>query len=247
MALSVREASDPYANFMLAPAAAGEGVCEICRTFIEPGYRRCFMCSRQPQELDAVVPISYSVHLEQLHEALRGYKDAPLERLQGRFTIGLAAVLWRFLLAHESCVARASQAPSFDLVTTVPSGSVARDDARPALRQLVGDVCQPTSGRFERVLRPTGRGGLERTYDRERYEASRWLDEQHVLLIDDTWTTGSSAQSAAAALKAAGAARVGLVVIGRHIRRDFGENDRRLRTLSRPFDWDSCSVHVANG
>lgn len=38
------------------------------------------------------------------------------------------------------------------------------------------------------------------------------------MLIDDTWTTGASTQSAAYALKAAGARRVGVVVIGR--RRD---------------------------
>jgi orotate phosphoribosyltransferase len=38
-----------------------------------------------------------------------------------------------------------------------------------------------------------------------------------VLLVDDTWVSGASAQSAAAALKAAGARRVALVVIGRHV------------------------------
>ena len=38
-----------------------------------------------------------------------------------------------------------------------------------------------------------------------------------VLLVDDTWVSGASAQSAAAALKAAGARRVALVVIGRHL------------------------------
>jgi adenine/guanine phosphoribosyltransferase-like PRPP-binding protein len=38
-----------------------------------------------------------------------------------------------------------------------------------------------------------------------------------VLLVDDTWVSGGSAQSAAAALKLAGARRVALVVIGRHV------------------------------
>jgi len=37
-----------------------------------------------------------------------------------------------------------------------------------------------------------------------------------VLVLDDTWVTGSSAQSAAAALKLAGAAHVAIVVLGRH-------------------------------
>ena len=59
-----------------------------------------------------------------------------------------------------------------------------------------------------------------------------------MLLIDDTWTTGASAQSAAAALKQAGAATVAAVVIGRHLNRDWHENDRRIRGIAQPFDWE---------
>ena len=62
-----------------------------------------------------------------------------------------------------------------------------------------------------------------------------------MLLIDDTWTTGASAQSAAAALKAAGADRAA-VVIGRHLNREWHENDRRLRGIARPFDWGTCAL-----
>jgi orotate phosphoribosyltransferase len=46
-------------------------------------------------------------------------------------------------------------------------------------------------------------------------------DDPAVLLIDDTWTTGGNAQSAALALRAAGAAKVAAVVIGRHFDRRF--------------------------
>jgi hypothetical protein len=38
-----------------------------------------------------------------------------------------------------------------------------------------------------------------------------------ILLIDDTWASGASAQSAAVALKQAGARAVAVVVIGRHV------------------------------
>jgi hypothetical protein len=38
-----------------------------------------------------------------------------------------------------------------------------------------------------------------------------------VLVVDDTWVSGGSAQSAAAALKLAGAHRVAVVVLGRHV------------------------------
>ncbi len=68
------------------------------------------------------------------------------------------------------------------------------------------------------------------------------LDGRSVLLIDDTWTTGANAQSAAAALKSAGAGRVAAVVIGRHLNREWHENDRRLRGITRPFDWSHCAL-----
>jgi hypothetical protein len=38
-----------------------------------------------------------------------------------------------------------------------------------------------------------------------------------VLVVDDTWVSGGSAQSVAAALKLAGAGRVAVVVLGRHV------------------------------
>jgi hypothetical protein len=38
-----------------------------------------------------------------------------------------------------------------------------------------------------------------------------------VLLLDDTWTSGGTAQSAAVALKRAGARSVAVVVAGRHL------------------------------
>ena len=83
----------------------------------------------------------------------------------------------------------------------------------------------------------------DREFDPRRFEVTRRLSGESVLLIDDTWTTGASAQSAAAALAEAGAGAVAAVVIGRYLNRDWHENDRRLRALPRPFQWDICAHH----
>jgi phosphoribosylpyrophosphate synthetase len=65
-----------------------------------------------------------------------------------------------------------------------------------------------------------------------------------VLLFDDTWTTGAHAQSAAWALKRAGAARVAILVIGRHFVPSFAENNKNLRLAKlRRFSWDHCCIH----
>jgi orotate phosphoribosyltransferase len=60
-----------------------------------------------------------------------------------------------------------------------------------------------------------------------------------VLLLDDTWTTGASAQSAAMALRRAGAASVATVVLGRHV--------AARPAAAAPFNPRHCAVHAACG
>lgn len=52
-----------------------------------------------------------------------------------------------------------------------------------------------------------------------------------VLVVDDTWVSGGSAQSAAAALKLAGARRVAIVVLGRHVNPDNPSSAHFLAAL----------------
>jgi predicted amidophosphoribosyltransferase len=238
---TVAELTELYGNFMLGPRP-GPDVCDVCFTFTE-GHDRCFVCGQQSSALDAVAPISYSIAGGQLHHALAGYK-----RLGGevgrRLQVEVAALLWRFLAEHEECVARSAATTSFEIVTTVPSSSGERDEKHP-LRRIVGDLVLPTRDRYERLLTRSAVEIPERAFDARRYEVVRPLDGQAVLLVDDTWTTGSGAQSAAAALREAGAGQVAAVVIGRHVKREWRENERRLRAMARPFDWASCAWHRA--
>jgi hypothetical protein len=261
---SVRELSALYENVMLGPRA-GPGVCTTCFNFTD-GYARCYACDHGRLVLDAVAPISYSVAREQLHHALASYK-----RLHGdvarRLGASLAAILWRFLADHERCIAHAAGASGvasagdasaaggvasagdasaadgqgFELVTTVPSGDRVRDERHP-LTWIVGELVGPTRDRYERVLERSNADVQPRVFSTEKFTATRQVEGHSVLLIDDTWTTGSSAQSAAAALKAAGATKVAAVVIGRHLNREWHENDRRIRGIARPFDWATCAL-----
>jgi predicted amidophosphoribosyltransferase len=237
---TVAELTALYTNFMLAPRR-GPDVCELCFNFTR-GYRRCYACSHIEPHLDAIAPISYSVAHEQLHHALASYK-----RLTGdvarRLTIDLAAVLWRHLDGHERCVANRAGTQRFELVTTVPSGDRDRDrDERHPLSRIVSTLAKPTRDRYERLLCRSGHTTTPRSFDAGKFEASRTLSGESVLLIDDTWTTGASAQSAAAALKQAGAGTVAAVVIGRHLNREWHENDRRIRNIGHPFEWSRCGL-----
>jgi predicted amidophosphoribosyltransferase len=236
---SVFELSAPYGNFMLGPRR-GPGVCATCFD-LTGGPPRCHHCAHPEPALDAMVPVSYSVAHEQLHHALAGYKRPPAE-VAARFELELAAVLWRFIARHEACVAAAAGTAGFELVTTVPSSTRERDAHHP-LHRIVGERVEPTRARYERVLLRTGATIPPRTISAEKFATVGDLENRSVLLIDDTWTTGASARSAAVVLKRAGASRVGAVIVGRHLHRHWGQNDRGLKALPAPFDWNHCALH----
>jgi hypothetical protein len=203
-------------------------------------YELCYACTKGEPQLDAIVPIAYSLTGDPLHSDLIRYKrcaDPWVEIATAR----LALILQRFLAAHEGCVAAAAGVDRFNLVTTVPSGVAVRDEYHP-LRRIVGEMVPASAARHERLLRRSAADVHRRAFDPARYEAVRRVVGANVLIIDDTWTTGASAQSAAAALKSAGARRVGAVVIGRHLNREWFHNDLSLRRIARPLSFSVCAL-----
>jgi len=238
----VVELSASYANVLLRPRPA-PGVCARCFDLTSDGATHCSHCSHDAAFVDAMAPISYSIGGEQLHHALAGYKrsSGPSARY---LTAVLAAILWRHLGDHEACLARAAGVRGFDVVTTVPSSDARRDATHP-LHRLVGELVKPVRPRYERLLQRTDTHVIPHRFHAERYVAGAGagvgVGGGAVLLIDDTWTTGANAQSAAAALKTAGAERVAVLVIGRYVNRAWAHNDRDLRRLAEPFDWKRCA------
>jgi predicted phosphoribosyltransferase len=128
------------------------------------------------------------------------------------------------------------------VVTTVPSSDRARDESHP-LRQIVGSTIAPTRGRYRRLLTRSAAEAEKRDVVPEKFAASAELDGVSVLLVDDTWVTGGSVQSAAGALKRAGAGSVGVLVLGRLIDESYEDQGERLAKLPKQFDWDICARH----
>ncbi|HEX5928287.1 MAG TPA: hypothetical protein VFY48_02750 [Solirubrobacterales bacterium] len=229
-------------------APAGSGICRVCWGFIDPDYDTCYKCGFQTDCLDAVVPITYSEHLGQLHLALSNYKRGSSQAIRRYAAIRVAAILWRFLGQHETCVAEAAGVDGFDLVTIVPSSDPERDKDSP-FAELTGWI-EPIKSRLRRTLKPSGEV-KGREFDAKRFTPiDSKLGDSSVLLLDDTWATGGHAQSAAHALLAAGAEKVALVVVGRHVRREFepvrdsGKTcGELLDALPKGFDWGTCAVH----
>lgn len=67
---------------------------------------------------------------------------------------------------------------------------------------------------------------------------------RHVLLLDDTFTTGAALQSAASALAVAGAQVVAAVVVGRVINPEFSAQAGELwrSAAATPFDFERCCL-----
>ena len=67
-----------------------------------------------------------------------------------------------------------------------------------------------------------------------------------MLLIDDTYTSGATVQSAASALQMAGAKVVAVVVVGRYVKPDFNYRTQALwdEVSSEVFSFGSCCLET---
>lgn len=191
-------------------------LCRTCQGPVGAGFARCYQCELAVSEAgwvlaDAVAPIGYAVRGGPLAEDLRRYKsdraaDAP--EAAGRLRESLAA----FLRDKGDALWRKSDMNAGPTaVAVVPSGQ-----GRPGTHPLVGLV-------LSCVALPLVRLSIAPAEIHARGVNPRWVRVgdpvagDDVLVVDDMWVSGGSAQSTAAALKLAGARRVAVVVLGRHV------------------------------
>jgi hypothetical protein len=159
-----------------------------------------------------------------LYTVLMGYKEAPVAEARARFGPIVRSLTAAFLRAHADCVAAlAGGRPHFVLPvpsTVRPGGSpIARvpglaahvESALPGVR-WTGLLCR--TGEPVGHMHPSPRAFVVPPTLRCR------VAENRLLLLDDTYVSGARAQSAAAALRRAGASSVVVVALGRVLRPD---------------------------
>ena len=239
-----QDIADSAAGYLVAVPVAADGVCDICHGAPNPGYRRCFSCATTSAQVAHpvanVVPISLYEVGGQLHHVLRGYKDSADHDVRAQFSLIVAALLTSFLRRHGNCVADAAGA-AWDLATTVPS-SGDRELPHPLDRAIqlspwLWSQCHP--------LLAKGAGHVRHNQADERaYVVTEEVFGRQILILDDTFTTGASLQSAASALTAAGARVIGAVPIGRVVNPGFNAQAGTLwgRATASAFDFDRCCL-----
>jgi len=223
---------------------AGEGVCATCHAAATPGREHCFTCFRTAAQVSApvadVVPISLYRTGDDLWYALRHYKDSKDAAERRRLRRGLARLLSRFLALHVACVAPGAAASWH--ITAVPP--TRRRACLLCRRRPVERLIRRTwwlRRRYVRTLR-TLQAPAHRQASDEAFAVIADVRGLDLVLVDDTYTTGASVQSAAAALRLAGATVLAVVVIGRVVNPAANPAETRLWAAARrrPFRLKEC-------
>jgi hypothetical protein len=192
--------------------------CRTCRGPAGTGFARCYQCELALSEArgllaDAVAPVGYAVRGGPLADDLRRYKsDRAAAAEVAAATARLRDLLAGFLADRgQSVWAAAGMTAGPTAAAVVPSGQ-GRRGAHPLAGLVRSCVALPLV-RLAVVPAEIHARGVNPSWVR----VGDPVAGGDILVVDDTWVSGGSAQSAAAALKLAGARRVAVVVLGRHV------------------------------
>lgn len=247
MPLTASQVTDPLLwTYTAVLPASQDGVCDMCHGSVAD-YSTCFNCSSVKNALsrpcELVVPISLSIGTEQLHHSLRSYKDSSYtHRIRDRFSLEIAALFHRFLTAHRDCIENTAERP-WDTITIVPSSG-----QRPAPHPLEHALrkSQWISRQYRRLLGPGSTSLDHNQMSDNGFATIEDASGRSVLLLDDTYTTGARAQSAASRLQLDGAHVVAIVPAARYMNPEWEPSAnylRRARSLSFTFDYCCIGQH----
>lgn len=242
---SVHEVTNPLAGLCSPVPVHGPRVCAICHGCKRPEFSICYSCAQVTGQVrrpcHRVVPLSLYEIPGALHATLRGYKDAEKGDERRQYAALVASLLARFLFDHGDCL-RNCRTGGWDFITTVPSTD---RPGRHPLCSALALVPWLAAQHRDMLVRGAGTMGHNVASD-DGFVALADLSGSRVLVVDDTFTTGARAQSAASALQLAGARVTAVVPIGRVIdpaRGEEAQNYCSSRSRER-FDFRRCCLET---
>lgn len=241
--------NDRVGGFFSNTVRREAGVCPVC-TGPAAGTLcpQCRIARRQygADLADLVVPLAYAKgKLSPRHQSehhVYWYKRNPPAP---RCVQDLRLMMMVGGLLHADCIDAVSVA-SWTAVTFVPSAE------RPGVTHACLELARQVAGHRPDALHVVLDIGPE--YDAEpprvpkrgrfvlRGETAAEVAGRHVLVVDDTWVSGNKAQSAALALKDAGAAAVTVLCVARWLSNDWEDHREFMARLQTPYDARRCPV-----
>jgi hypothetical protein len=217
--------------------------CPVCRTLTSLGSA-CGPCTRHvatsalPDALGFMIYAGRVPPIEQSESVMYGYKRAPAIRPAAAYN-AVALLAYLAIRGHLPCPARLV-GRGLTHWSTVPS-LTGRQDPHP-LREIVAGI---NDVRAEITLDSTmPPGSNPRETNADYFAAQRPVPANaHVLLIDDTWVSGSRVRSATLALRRDGAAAVSALSLARWLSTDWEPRVTqwaRSTFTAKDFDPDIC-------
>jgi len=232
--------------------------CSVCAGVVD-GFDRCYRCNLAHREwgsalADVVMPLAYAYRRSDQNRARAGrhqseqhmwsYKEAQ----PGPGCVAdLTAMLLVALQWHRPCVEVQVGLP-WQCWAVVPSSRHLRSGPHPLVRLgdcagLGGEAADLLIGRVNLTLASELSNDREIHADRFAVADPEAVEGRHVLLLEDTWVTGASAQSAVLTLKEAGAAAATILPLARWIREDGKANEQDFFSkLTTPYDASMCPI-----
>lgn len=232
----VREAGGYLRNIVREPSIT----CSVCAGPVD-GFVRCWRCNRdrhRPGLADLVAPLTYAIDRKQSGILLRHYKDGiSADAMVGHRRV-VRRLLYLGIMKHQKCIEKLI-GKRISMRVTVPSLN-----QRPGIHPFTAMAQDMRAVDNSRLALAPKRGATrDRVISANQFEvlASSGLNGRHILILDDTWTTGSNTQSAALSLREAGADHVSVMVVGRWLSETFGNGAEFVRTrLRRDYDPFLC-------
>ena len=211
--------------------------CKVCFAPVAEGFAVCFRCKQHATiagKADRVGSIIYAVSNEQSHHVMRSYKSIPAVE-EARLVVFLLA--WGALAEHTPCLEKMTgrEVTHWASVPTLP--------AKPGVHAL-HTLIAPNAPGLEISLRAASSvppSNLRDINGNHYHAAAEIRAGAHVLIIDDTWTGGGHAQSAALAVRRSGAETVSILNVARFLAKGWTPTDDFLRNHARQdFDSNWC-------
>jgi hypothetical protein len=200
--------------------------------------RRCTGHRRIAGVADLIVPLVYAIAGTESAALLRGYKNHPSGAVRLQYTDEITCLVQSVLSRHEDCLAAKIGMP-ITVRTTIPSLTY-----RPGIHPFT-TVVNASGVTTAEVLVPGPSATCHRivTADKFAVSSTSAVAGRHVLVLDDLWTTGSNAQSAAVVLRAAGASAISVMVVGRWLNPTYPTTKAFIdRYLHAGFDPRQCPL-----